>query len=172
MIVAFLGAVLLAAAPASTFTLTSPTFADGATMPASTMYKGYGCTGNNEPPEIRWSGAPAGTKSFALTVLDPDAPVPGGWWHWVAFNISAKTNSLDRHAPTRSFVNGTSSFKTRGYGGPCPPPGKPHHYVFTLYALDEASVSNASGDTTGPDLLKAIEGHVLGKAVLTGLFSR
>lgn len=163
---------LLSVALSHEFTLASKTFAESATMPLSTVYGA--CGGGNRPPELHWSGAPAGTKSFALTIHDPDAPAPGGWWHWVVFNIPAsRTNfNLTAESTVTPWIDGTSSFNTRGYGGPCPPPGRPHHYNFTLYALDMPNVPGASSATTGPDLLKSIEGHVLAKTTLTGLYGR
>jgi Raf kinase inhibitor-like YbhB/YbcL family protein len=156
-------------------TLASNTFTDGGTLPKSAEYNAMGCAGSNTPPELHWAGAPAGAKSFALTVYDPDAAPPVGWWHWVVFNIPATDTSLNANAKGGGGmpgVAGTNGFKSRGYGGPCPPPGKPHHYNFTIYALDVATVPGATGDTTGPELLKAIEGHVLAKATLTGLYGR
>ena len=168
-------AIAFAAAPASQFSLASKTFTDGATMPKSTVANVYGCTGENQAPELHWSGAPAGTKSFALIMLDPDAPVTGGFWHWVVFNVPASTTSLDMSAADanrKGLVSGKNSTGASGYAGPCPPPGKPHHYVFTLYALDVATVTGADASTTGQELLTKVKGHVLGTATLTGLFAR
>jgi Raf kinase inhibitor-like YbhB/YbcL family protein len=159
------------------FVLRSSTFADGATMPLATAYDGDGCGGANRSPELQWSGAPPGTKGFALTVHDPDAPVAGGFWHWVIVDIPAGVSRLDEDAgrgtsaPAGS-VEATSSFGSTGYGGPCPPPGKPHHYVFTLYALDVATLGDAGPHTTGPQLDALLAGHTLGKAALVGLFGR
>jgi Raf kinase inhibitor-like YbhB/YbcL family protein len=159
---------------ALTFALASSTFTDGSMLPKSAEYNHYGCTGQNAAPELHWSGAPAGTKSFALTMHDPDAQAPGGWWHWVMFNIPGGETKLDTKVQSMviPLVEGTTSFKAQGYGGPCPPPGKPHHYNFTLYALDAPTISGATSATTGPELVKLIEGHVLGKTVLTGLYGR
>lgn len=159
---------------AMTLTLTSSTFTDGGTLPKTAEYNNFGCTGANIPPKLAWSGAPAGTKSFALTMHDPDAKAPGGWWHWVVFNIPGSRTNLDTTAESTviSWTYGTSSFKTRGYGGPCPPPGTPHHYDFTLYALDIAALSGITGDTTGPDLVSAMQGHIIAKATLTGMYGR
>jgi len=105
---------------------------------------------------------------------DPDAKAPGGWWHWVVFNIPASRSDLNSTAQNTvvTWTNGTTSFKSQGYGGPCPPPGPAHHYNFTLYALDVATVPGATGDTTGPQLLDAIQSHILSKATLTGMFGR
>jgi len=156
------------------FTLASNTFSDGGTLPKRAEYNQSGCSGQNIPPELHWSGAPAGTKSYALTMHDPDAQAPGGWWHWVVFNIPAEDTSLNANPRSMviPWVYGTTSFKARAYGGPCPPPGKPHHYNFTLYALDVATVSGVTGATTGPELVTLIEGHVLGKTTLTGIYGR
>ncbi|HEV2909698.1 MAG TPA: YbhB/YbcL family Raf kinase inhibitor-like protein [Candidatus Eremiobacteraceae bacterium] len=156
------------------FTLASNTFSGGGTLPKRAEYNQSGCSGHNIPPELHWSGAPAGTKSYALTMHDPDAQAPGGWWHWVVFNIPAEDTSLNTNprGMVIPWVYGTTSFMTRAYGGPCPPPGKPHHYDFTLYALDVPTVSGATGATTGPELVKLIEGHVLGKTTLTGMYGR
>lgn len=172
---------IVAATPLSapaTMHVASATFRDGATLPVAQSYNGYGCAGANESPELHWQGAPKGAKSFALTMLDPDAPVRGGWWHWAAFGIPARTHALPAgagapaspRAPT-GLREVPTSFGKPGYGGPCPPLGdKPHHYIFTIYALDVVDLSPKP--TTGPGLLQAIAGHVLGKGTLTGRFGR
>ncbi len=156
--------------------LTSSTFTAGGTIPVRAVYNGYGCAGQNILPNLAWSGAPAGTRSFALTAFDPDAPAPGGWWHWVAFDIPAHTAGLgaasEDEAKAAGTTYGVNSFGKRAYDGPCPPPGRPHHYVFTLYALDVSSVSGAGPRTTGPELSTLIERHVLGTTTLTGLYGR
>jgi len=166
--------MMIAAAVA--FTLMSQAFADGGTLPPSVEYQGYNCTGKNMAPDLHWSGAPAGTQGLALIMHDPDAGAPGNWWHWVVFNIPPKTMGLGEMAENamtaHDFAYGTNSFGSRGYGGPCPPPGKPHHYVFTLYALDVNPLPGADASTTGPQLLNLMQGHTLGKATLTGLFGR
>lgn len=152
----------------SSLQLASTTFADGATIPHANSYNASGCTGDNAAPELHWSGAPAGTKSFALTMFDPDARAGAGWWHWVVYGIDSRTHELPAGKPVPGTL-GVTSFGAPGYGGPCPPPGDtPHHYVFTLYALDELLV----GKFDGPDLLTAIKGHVLAKAQLIGRFGR
>lgn len=150
------------------FVLSSATFQANATMPKSTVYKQ--CSGDNVSPELRWSGAPAGTKSFALIVHDPDAPAPGGWYHWVAYNIPATTHGLAAGSPLPPAQLGKTSFGENAYGGPCPPPGKPHHYNFTLYALDVASIPGEH--LTGPELQAAIAHHTLARTTYTGLYGR
>lgn len=164
----FAACSLGSAEAASTFVLTSDAFSNGGTMPHKYSYDSYGCTGDDVSPQLGWSGAPKGTKSFALTVFDPDARKGKGWWHWVLYGIPAATASLVSgvHA---AGTEGTTSFGKPGYGGPCPPPGDaPHHYLFTLYALDDTP----KGDLDGPRLLDSMKGHVLGKAVLVGRFGR
>jgi Raf kinase inhibitor-like YbhB/YbcL family protein len=160
--------------------LSSPAFAAGAAIPHQYSYNGYGCNGQNASPQLQWSGAPPATKSFALTVFDPDARSGQGWWHWVVYNIPASVSGLSKGAGAgsgdtmpRGAVQGRTDFQTVGYGGPCPPPGqKPHHYVFTLYALDAESLEGLSPLTSGPYLLKTLRGHVIAKATLVGLFGR
>jgi len=114
-----------------------------------------------------------------VTLWDPDAPHPGGWWHWVAFDIPAAATGMQRGAgsgaaPAPPFaIEGETSFGSSGYGGPCPPPGDaPHHYILTAYALDVARVPGAGRSTTGPTLLEMIGGHVLAKATWLGRFGR
>jgi hypothetical protein len=169
-------------AAAADFRLSAPAFGDGATIPAVDEYHGDGCLGGNVSPELHWSGVPAGTKSFVLTVHDPDAPAPGGWWHWVRFDIPAGLRALpaglsglpaDLPGSAGMGSDGMQSFGEARYGGPCPPPGdRPHHYDFVLRALDVAIVPGASAATTGPQLQRLVAGHVLGEARLTGRFAR
>ncbi len=171
-----------AAAPSSTpaMQLTSPAFKSGATIPVEYSYSGYGCSGHNTSPALTWSGwAPQGTKSFALTMFDPDARQGTGWWHWVVFNIPADVTALQAGAGAASnalmpqgAVQARNDFETVGYGGPCPPVGdSPHHYHFTVFAVD-MHLDGLSPLTSGPSLLKALRGHVLAKAELIGLFGR
>ncbi|HEY5093695.1 MAG TPA: YbhB/YbcL family Raf kinase inhibitor-like protein [Candidatus Eremiobacteraceae bacterium] len=165
---------------ASPFTLSSTDFHDGGTLGKTFVFNGMACTGDDVSPALHWSGAPAGTKSFALTVWDPDAPVRGGWWHWVLFDIPASANSLAQGAGSTkqaaapaASVEGTTSFGKPGYGGPCPPVGSgAHHYIFTLYALDETHAGSATAKTNGPGLKALIAKHVLGSTTLTGRYGR
>jgi len=164
---------MIALVVSGAFALTSPAFTDGGKLPTSAAYNLMGCGGNNVAPVLNWTGAPNGTKSYAVTMHDPDAKAPGGWWHWVVFNIPATATGLDAAKNAMvPWVDGTTSFKARGYGGPCPPPGAPHHYNFIIYALDAPTLSGVSGNTTGPELLQAMQGHVLGKTELTGMYGR
>jgi Raf kinase inhibitor-like YbhB/YbcL family protein len=165
-------AIGLVAAPSCaypSFTLASTAFSNGGTIPNDYSFNADGCTGKNLSPELHWSGAPKNTASYALTVFDPDARKGAGFWHWVLFNVAGTVHALP--AGTAEGDSAATDFGTTGYGGPCPPVGDaPHHYIFTLYALDEkldkSSISN------GPDLVKALEGHVLARARLVGRFGR
>lgn len=133
----------------------------------------YTCDGQDFSPPLSWSAVPDGTKSLALIVEDPDAP-HGTWIHWVAWNIPATARALEAHMPKRhSLTNGmkqgTSDFRSVGYGGPCPPSGT-HRYIFKLYALDTTFTLPSS--TTKPVLEAAMHGHVLKQTALMGTYSR
>ena len=123
----------------SAFQLTSADVKNGAFAPAQ-IFNSFGCSGQNVSPQLAWTGAPAGAKSFVLTVYDPDAPTGSGFWHWVVMNIPAAVTSLPTGASTAKMPAGAvemrTDFGTTGYGGPCPPAGdKPHRYIFTVYAI-------------------------------------
>ena len=128
------------------FTVTSNNFKDGDYLPNTHILSadfGFGCDGSNQSPHLAWSGAPAGTKSFAVTCLDPDAPTGSGWWHWIMFNIPANVTALPTGAgdPAKGkvpagAVQSRTDFGKPGYGGPCPPAGdRAHRYIFTIHAL-------------------------------------
>jgi Raf kinase inhibitor-like YbhB/YbcL family protein len=151
-------------------TLTSTAFDLGTEIP-----KRHTCEGADRSPALKWTGAPAGTKSFALIADDPDAPV-GTWVHWVVYDLPADTSELPEAVPTTETLSGgggrqgTNDFRKTGYGGPCPPPGKPHRYFFKLYALD--TLTNLKPRATKGDVLRSIEGHVLAQAELMGTYRR
>ncbi|MGV1097832.1 YbhB/YbcL family Raf kinase inhibitor-like protein [Thiovibrio sp. JS02] len=108
------------------------------------VFSGFGCTGKNISPSLGWSGAPQNTRSFAVTVYDPDAPTGSGWWHWVVFNIPAQAKGLpadagnpQKNLAPKGSVQSVTDYGMPGFGGACPPVGdRPHRYVFTVYALD------------------------------------
>lgn len=138
-----LSSLLFGQALANEFVVTSPDIKPASTIGNEHVFNGFGCQGRNVSPALNWSGAPTGTKSFAITVYDPDAPTGSGWWHWVVFNIPADSTGVGKNAgdaqsallPTGSIQSRTD-FGKPGYGGPCPPTGdKPHRYVFTVHAL-------------------------------------
>lgn len=173
-------AFVLGAAPApAPFTLTSPDVHEGATIPSKHVFNGMGCSGDNISPALEWHGAPAGTKSFALTMYDPDAPTGSGWWHWVVYNIPATTTSLPagagdpaKHLLPAGAEQGHTDFGSVGYGGPCPPPGdEPHHYHFTVYALNVEKM-DIPPQATAAFIGFNIHAHLLAKAELTALYGR
>ena len=176
-----IGMANLATAHAQSMTLTSPDISEGATIASEQVFKGFGCTGSNISPALTWSGAPAATKSFAVTIYDPDAPTGSGWWHWVVYNIPAGTTSLPKDAGNASkglmpqgAIQSRTDFGSSGYGGPCPPPGdKPHRYQITVFAVDVDKLPNAQGDAVSAALVGFdLNFHTLAKATLTGFYGR
>lgn len=129
-----------AIADAQTFTLKSNDIGGQATQ--KQFLNGFGCTGENISPELHWENAPAGTQSFAVTIYDKDAATGSGFWHWVVYNIPATTTGLASGAGDvskglmpKEAMPGINDAGMPGYGGPCPPPGPPHMYIITVYAL-------------------------------------
>ena len=175
--------VLLAASAAAfaagPFTLTSLDVKHGARVADKHVFNGFGCSGGNVSPALAWKNAPAGTKSFAVTVYDPDAPTGSGWWHWVVFNLPASTTSLPAGAGDGSgsklppgTVESRTDFGKPGWGGPCPPQGdKPHRYVFTVYALKTDKLDLAA-DSPAAMVGFMINANQLGKASFTATYGR
>ena len=135
--------------------------------------KKYTCDGSDVSPALTWTGAPEGTQSLALIADDPDAPV-GTWTHWIAWNIPPEA-ALPEGVPKNETLNdgtrqGRNDFKRIGYGGPCPPPGKPHRYFFRLYAMDSKLDLKAGAGRN--ELERAMKGHVLAQAELMGKYGR
>lgn len=160
--------VLLAAAP-GLMQLRSGDFAAGGRLARPLMASE--CGGYGRSPELEWSGVPRGTKSFALIMHDPDAPIPGGFYHWVVYDLPAEMRRLPGSVKLPASELGVTSAGKPGYYGPCPPTGPAHHYNFTLYALDVAQIAGHS-PLDGPQLRRTIGGHVLGRATLQGTASR
>jgi len=171
--------VAVGSAAAQEFSVTSRDFEPGGMLKDAQVYKGFGCDGGNASPELGWKNAPVGTKSFAVTVYDPDAPTGSGWWHWLVFDIPATVTHLPPGAgdPKKGLapagsVQSRTDFGAEGYGGPCPPKGdKPHRYVFTVYALKVEKLGTpptASGAMVGFGL----NSQALAKATLTARYGR
>ena len=172
------------ASAAEAFTLRSPQVVAEQSLPPEQILNGFGCEGKNIPPALSWENSPIGTKSFALTVYDPDAPTGSGWWHWVIFNIPATARAIELNAgasTNRTIAEGTlpagavesiTDFGKPGYGGACPPVGdKAHRYIFTLYALDTPILDLSP--TSMPALVGfSIHAHLLAKASFTAYYSR
>jgi Raf kinase inhibitor-like YbhB/YbcL family protein len=131
------------AAPA--FTVTSTDFRLNQPLPLAFVFDQNDCKGGNRSPQLSWHGAPADTQSFAVTIFDPDAP-GHGWWHWAVAGIPANVSQLPANASASGVlrkmgaVESRNDFDIDGYAGPCPPPGKPHHYVITVYALNSSDL--------------------------------
>jgi Raf kinase inhibitor-like YbhB/YbcL family protein len=164
---------------AAGFKLSSPEIKANSMMPKSFEFNGFGCSGENKSPALKWSGAPKDTKSFAVTVYDPDAPTGSGWWHWVVINIPADVTELAANAGAlnsttlpKGAVQGRTDYGTAAWGGTCPPQGdKPHRYIFTVYALktDKLEVpADATAALTG----YMIHGNMLAKASFTARYGR
>jgi len=176
----FLSALAIAAsARAADFTVTSPQVSQGGTLGTAQVFNGLGCQGSNQSPALTWSGAPAGTRSFAITVYDPDAPTGSGWWHWVVYNLPATTSGLPANAGTvdsrslpGSAVQVRTDYGTPGFGGACPPPGdRPHRYVFTVHALKVDRLDVPAG--ASPAMVGYFLGmNRLGQATLEARYGR
>jgi Raf kinase inhibitor-like YbhB/YbcL family protein len=149
--------------------LTSTAFADGQPIP-----RRHALDDQDLSPALQWSGVPPATKSLALICDDPDAPM-GVWVHWVIYDLPPTTAGFSEGVPkspelANGAKQGVNDYKRVGYGGPCPPPGKPHRYFFKLYALD--MMPDLKPGLTKKDLLKAMDGHVLVEGQLMGTYQR
>lgn len=133
----------------------------------------FGCTGGNQAPRLQWTGAPAGTKSFVVTMFDPDAPSGSGFWHWLTWDIPATAKGLDAAHLPPGAVAGTNDAGLTGYLGPCPPVGdRVHHYQLTVYALDIPSLVGLGSETRGAVLGFSMRLDILAIARMTATFSR
>lgn len=168
-----------ATASAAQMAVSSPDVKPGARIADQQVGNGFGCSGGNVSPALSWSGAPKGTRSFAVSVYDPDAPTGNGFWHWMMFDIPASVTSLPKNAgdPTATLapagaIQGDNDAGAQGYFGPCPPAGdKPHHYRFQIFALDVDRIdADASASPAAIDAI--LRAHTLAQATLTGLWSR
>ena len=152
-----------------TLPMSSQAFREGDRIPTK-----YTCEGQDVSPPLAWSEPPAGTQSFALIVDDPDAP-GGVFTHWVLFNIPSDSRELPEAVPAQpqlpsGALQGKTDFGRIGYGGPCPPPGHPHRYQFTLYTLDQ--LLDLKAGASKKQVLEAMQGHILAQGQLTGTFQR
>lgn len=152
-----------------TLAISSPSFSPGADIP-----KKHTCDALDVSPHLLWSGAPKGTVSFVLIADDPDAPV-GTWVHWVYYDLPATATGLPENVskietPPTGGRQGRNDFRRIGYGGPCPPAGKPHRYFFKLYALDRQL--DLKPGATKKEVEQAMHGHILAQAELMGKYGR
>lgn len=159
----------------ATLTVTSPAIRAGETIPAE-----YTADGRNVSPPLQWAGAPAATQEFAIVCDDPDVPLPQPFVHWVIYKIPGTAKGVPGNIPIDATtpmpaeiagaLQGTSGFRRQIYRGPAPPPGKPHHYHFRVYAID--AVLDLKPGLTKAELLETIKGHVVAEGELVAIYER
>jgi Raf kinase inhibitor-like YbhB/YbcL family protein len=158
-------------------TVTSAELSGKTQIPEAHVFSGFGCSGANESPSLQWSNVPAGTRSIAVTMYDPDAPTGSGWWHWVVYNLPPSMKGLAAGVGSgkglpAGAVQGRTDFGSAGYGGPCPPAGdKPHRYVFTLFALKVEKLELPL-DATAAMVGFNLNANVIQKAEFTAMYRR
>ena len=155
------------------FALSSNTIKHGEFMAHEQVYNGYGCTGRNISPDLEWLNPPSGTKSYALIMHDPDAPVQGGFYHWVVTNIpSTKTGFEKGEKIAHPITLSQTSFRKPGYGGPCPPKGHgKHRYIFNVYALNIEKIPS-NPKCTPAQIEMLIKPHIIGQASIMAYYER
>lgn len=172
-------------AQAENFSVTSKDMSEGKPLQNQQIFNGFGCDGGNQSPQLSWQGAPAGTKSFAVTAYDPDAPTGSGWWHWTVVNIPADTHKLATNAGQRTdiastttstlpkgAIQGRNDFGYAGFGGACPPAGdKPHRYQFTVWALKTDKLP-LDGNASGALVSFMLNSNVIAKAEWVATYGR
>jgi hypothetical protein len=177
----FVLAALAAASPAAAagkLTLKSTDVKPSSTLSDQQVFDGFGCTGANVSPELSWENAPKDTKSFAVTVFDPDAPTGSGWWHWIVYDVPAATTGLPQGAGSggaplpEGAKQGRNDYGAQAFGGACPPPGaKPHRYVFTLYALKTDKLDVPEGASSALIAFN-LKSNALASATITATYGR
>ena len=156
--------------------LTSKQLQDHGFMSKAQEFIGFGCKGENLSPELTWSDAPEGTKSFAITVYDPDAPTGSGWWHWQVYNLPASVNRLKAGIASddlpKGAAQGTNDYGVKAFGGACPPKDHGvHHYEFTVYAIKEDKLDIPDGASAAL-IGYMLNANALAKHTLTALYKR
>jgi len=157
------------------FRLTSNDFKDGDVLPQAHVFNGMGHSGGNTSPQLQWDDAPEGTQSFVVTCYDPDAPTGSGWWHWVVADIPAEVRELAQGAGSGKTPLPAHALQTRtdfgppGYGGAAPPPGAPHHYIFTVHALKVPSIG-LNAEVSAAYVGFNVHFNSLGSATLTAIY--
>ena len=171
--------VVTGVAHAADFTLISPGIKPDGMLTEDQVFNGFGCSGKNISPALKWTKGPEGTKSYALTVYDPDAPTGSGWWHWVVYNIPATVTELAEGSGDISgkllpqgAIQGRTDFGTHAFGGACPPQGDtPHRYIFTVYAL-KADKIDVPADASAALIGFMIHANTIEKAQFTAKYGR
>jgi Raf kinase inhibitor-like YbhB/YbcL family protein len=164
---------------AESFELISQTVAPNSQLTEDHVYNGFGCTGKNVSPQLQWTSGPEGTKSYAVTVYDPDAPTGSGWWHWIVYNIPADVTELPAGAGDASgnllpdgALHGRTDFGTFAFGGSCPPSGdKDHRYIFTVFALKTEKI-DVPTDATAALICFIINAKKIGESGFTAKYGR
>jgi Raf kinase inhibitor-like YbhB/YbcL family protein len=164
---------------AENFGLTSQTVDPDSRLTAHHVYNSFGCTGKNVSPQLQWTPGPEGTKSYAVTVYDPDAPTGSGWWHWIVYNIPADVTELRAGAGDVSgnalpdgAIHGRTDFGTFDFGGACPPSGdEDHRYIFTVFALKTEKI-DVPTDATAALIGFMINTNKIGEASFTAKYGR
>jgi Raf kinase inhibitor-like YbhB/YbcL family protein len=163
---------------AGRFTLTSSDVKPGGQLGEEQVYAGFGCSGANVSPQLSWQNPPEGTKSYVVTVYDPDAPTGSGWWHWVVYDVPADVKELPTGAGSgkaelpAGAVQARTDFGAVGFGGACPPPGdKPHRYVFTVFALKVEKL-DVPADASPAMIGFMTRANALGSATFTARYGR
>jgi Raf kinase inhibitor-like YbhB/YbcL family protein len=166
--------------PKSKFALSSPDAQLVAKVPEVYTANLFGCTGGNMSPPLRWTGTPAGTKSFVVTLFDPDErSTPSGWWHWIVYDLPATADRLPKGAGAEhssvlphGTMQGRTDLGNDAYHGPCPDKGDPpHRYTFTVYALSVEKL-DVPADSSGAMVVSTAQEHLLGKAVFIAHYGR
>jgi len=160
-------------------TLSSKAVPANSVLSNAQVFNGFGCSGDNLSPDLHWSPGPEGTKSYAVTVYDPDAPTGSGWWHWLVYNLPQDTLSLAAGAGAvastqlpSGAVQGRTDFGTAGFGGACPPEGHgPHRYIFTVFALSTEKIE-LPADASGALVGYMLNANMLEKASFTATYER
>jgi Raf kinase inhibitor-like YbhB/YbcL family protein len=173
------GGCLVVNASAAELRIELPAIKPVGTLSDAQVFNGFGCSGRNISPAVKWSGVPGGTRSFAVTLYDPDAPTGSGWWHWLVYDIPASATGLPEHAGDADgkllpagAVQGRTDFGTSGFGGACPPQGdKPHRYIFTVYALKVDKLDVPAGAPAAM-IGYMLNANQLGKGSLTAHYGR
>ena len=161
------------------FSLSSSEIKSGQSLVSAQVFNGFGCEGGNQSPALSWTAGPEGTRSYAVTMYDPDAPTGSGWWHWVVYNIPAGTTQLEAGAGDAfgsrlpvGALHGRTDFGSHGFGGACPPVGdKPHRYIFTVYALKTDKL-DVPADASAALIGYMIHATTLAKATLKAKYAR
>lgn len=161
---------------AQDFRLTSASVVEGGKLASAQVFQGFGCDGGNRSPDLSWSNAPKGTKSFAITAYDPDAPTGSGWWHWNVVNIPANASDVKAGASGTAALPGGSleirnDYGAVGFGGACPPPGEVHRYIFTVHALavEKLDLPKDASNALAGFMIRA---NSIGTASITALYNR